>query len=226
MIQLLSAMAIFIGSHLVLSSGPVRRPLVRMMGEGAFSAGYSLVAVVLIVRTVIAFESAPREPLWSIAWLWLVPIVAMPVALLFLVCGLSQPNPTAVGAQFGAATDPAPGILRVTRHPVLWSFALWALAHVAPNGDPASLVFFGGFALLALGGMVIIDAKRRARDPEGYVRFAAATSRIPFLALATGRARPDWHGIGWRRLGAAALLYVALLVAHPLYTGMPILPLR
>jgi uncharacterized membrane protein len=195
-----------------------------MMGERAFSAGNSLVALALIVRTAIAFEAAPRVPLWSMAWTWLVPVAAMPVALLFLVCGLSQRNPTAVGGQFGAASDPAPGILRVTRHPVLWSFALWGLAHIAPNGDLASLVFFGGFALLALGGMAIIDAKRHARDPEGYARFAAATSRIPFLALASGRAQLDWPGIGWWRLAAAVFLYTALLVAHPAYTGVPILP--
>jgi uncharacterized membrane protein len=110
---------------------------------------------------------------------------------------------------------------------VLWAFALWALAHIAPNGDLASLIFFGGFAALALAGMVVIDMKRRARDPDGYARFAAATSRLPFLALLAGRARPDWRGIGWLRFAVAALVYVTLFIGHPWFTGgAAVLPLR
>ena len=176
--------------------------------------------------TVIAFERTPVEPLWALPWTPIVPAVAMPLALLFLVCGLSQRNPTMVGAHFSPTADPAPGILRITRHPVLWAFALWALAHIVPNGDAASLIFFGGFALLALAGMVILDLKRRARDPDGYARFAAVTSRLPFLALLLRRARPDWRGIGWRRLGVTVLLYAALFAGHFYYTGVPILPLQ
>jgi uncharacterized membrane protein len=227
MTSLAIAMAAFIGSHFALSSGPVRAALVRLVGEGAFLGVYSLLALALIVWTVLAFENAPFVPLWTLPWMPLVPVAAMPLALLFLVCGVSQRNPTMVGGHFSAAADPAPGILRITRHPVLCSFALWALAHLAPNGDLASLIFFGGFALLALAGMAVIDLKRRARDPEGYARFAAATSRLPFLAVLTGRARLDWHGIGWLRLAIAALLYAALFVGHPWFTGgAAVLPLR
>jgi uncharacterized membrane protein len=229
MTPLIIAMAAFIGTHLLLSSGPVRRPLVRAIGEGPFSGAYSVVALALIVWTVIAFERTPVEPLWALPWTPIVPALAMPLALLFLVCGLSQRNPTMVGAQFSAtdaAADPAPGILRVTRHPVLWAFALWALAHIVPNGDVASLIFFGGFALLALAGTVIIDVKRRGRDPDGYARFAAATSRVPFLALLLRRTRPDWRGIGWWRLGVTVLLYAALFAGHSYYTGVPVLPLQ
>jgi uncharacterized membrane protein len=226
MTSLVIAMIAFLGSHFALSSGPVRAALARLVGEAAFQGAYSLLALALIVWTVIAFENAPFVPLWTVPWMPLVPVVVMPLAVLFLVCGVSQRNPTMVGGHFSAAADPAPGILRITRHPVLWSFALWALAHIAPNGDLASLIFFGGFALLALAGTVVIDLKRRARDPEGYARFAAATSRLPFLNLLIGRARFDWRGIGWWRLGVAVLLYAALFIGHPTFTGASVLPLR
>src|SRR5262249_9059066 len=109
---------------------------------------------------------------------------------------------------------------------MLWAFALWGLAHIPPNGDLASVIFFGGFAVLALAGMVVIDLKRRARDPDGYARFTAATSRLPFLALLTRRARPDWRGIGWMRLGVALAPHALLFVPHPYYTGVPILPIH
>src|SRR5262249_23922119 len=134
--------------------------------------------------------------------------------------------PTMVGGRFSAARDPAPGILRITRHPVLWSFALWGLAHIPPGGDVASIIFFGGFATLALVGMVVLDFKRRARDPDGYARFAAATSRLPFLALITGRARFDFAGIGWVRVAVAVVLYAALFLGHPYFTGAPILSIQ
>jgi uncharacterized membrane protein len=219
-------MLAFIASHFVLSSGPVRRPLVRAIGEGPFSGAYSVVALALIVWVVIEFERAPVMALWALPWAPLAPVIVMPLAVLFLVCGLSQRNPTMVGGRFSATADPAPGILRITRHPVLWAFALWGLAHIPTGGDQASLIFFGGFAALALVGMVVIDLKRRARDPEGYARFAAATSRIPFAALITGRARFDFATIGWARIAIALALYAALFVGHPYFTGAPVLPIQ
>jgi uncharacterized membrane protein len=226
MTPLIAAMLAFIASHFVLSSGPVRGPLVRAIGEGPFAGLYSVIALALILWTVVEFNRAPIVALWALPWAPLAPVVIMPVALLFLVCGVSQRNPTMVGAGFAAAADPAPGILRITRHPVLWSFALWGLAHIVTGGDVASLVFFGGFAALALVGMVVIDLKRRARDPEGYARFAAATSRLPFWALITRRARLDLAGIGWARLAVALALYAALFAGHPYFTGTPVLPIH
>src|SRR5262245_59693951 len=65
---LVIAMAVFIVSHVLLSSAPLRAPLVRLIGEGAFAGVYSVAALVLIVWTVIAFEHAPVEPLWALPW--------------------------------------------------------------------------------------------------------------------------------------------------------------
>ena len=69
-----------------------------------------------------------------------------------------------VGRGFAAGGDPAPGILKVTRHPMMWAFGLWALAHIAANGDLRSLLLFGSMAVLALYGTVRLDAKRRAQN--------------------------------------------------------------
>ena len=143
-------------------------------------------------------------------------------ACLLLVCGLTQPNPTLVGRGFdAAAADPAPGILKVTRHPLMWGFGLWAIGHLAANGELAALILFGGVGFLALHGTMRLDAKRRARDPEGFARFAAATSNPPLGAILDGRQRlgAALAGIGWARLGGAALLYAALVLAHPYFAG-------
>ena len=149
-----------------------------------------------------------------------VPLFAMPFAVLLVVGGYTQANPTAVMQPMAAASrHPAPGILTITRHPVMWGIALWAISHIPPNGDAASLILFGGLAILALGGTLALDAKRRTRDPANFARLAAVTSNLPFMAIREGRTQ-----IGrvepWRLLVAAAA-YFSLMIAHPYIAGVP-----
>jgi uncharacterized membrane protein len=77
--------------------------------------------------------------------------------------------------------------------------------------------------LLALGGTVLIDRKKRLALGSNWSRLAEVTSNIPFLALATGRTRLRPYEIGLLRVIAGLLLYAVLLLAHPLYTGHAIL---
>ncbi|MFP6745192.1 MAG: NnrU family protein, partial [Alphaproteobacteria bacterium] len=74
-----------------------------------------------------------------------VPLAVMPVAAVLLVCGLTTRNAMAMYWDKPAAGEPVPGILKVTRHPVMW-----AVAHMAPNGDVASIIFFAAFAVMAV----------------------------------------------------------------------------
>ncbi|MFZ3237690.1 MAG: NnrU family protein, partial [Stellaceae bacterium] len=118
--------------------------------------------------------------------------------------------------------DPAPGIMRVTRHPVMWALGLWALSHLAANGDLRSIWFFGVIAALALGGTLLIDRKKQIALGSYWQRLAGVTSNIPFAALVTGRTRLRWRDIGLLRPLAALLLYVVLYLAHPLFAGVPV----
>ena len=132
-------------------------------------------------------------------------------------------NPTAIGGETALRQEPR-GIVRVTRHPMLWSFALWAAVHVLGNGDVASLLFFGAFLLTALAGMPSIDAKVGARDPEGWRHFAAATSILPFGAITSGRNRFAPAEIGWAPVALGVALWAVLLWAHPWIFGLSALP--
>jgi uncharacterized membrane protein len=105
-------------------------------------------------------------------------------------------------------------MIRVTRHPLMWSFMLWAVTHILARGDLASLVFFGGFLVVAALGTVLIDARKRASLGEDWKRFAAVTSNVPFGAIAAGRNRFVAGEIGWRVVSIAVVAYVALLAAH------------
>ena len=104
----------------------------------------------------------------------------------------------------------------ITRHPFRWGIALWALVHLIINGDLASLILFGSLLVLAVGGTLAIDAKRRRNFGEQWIKFAQVTSDIPFAAIAAGRNRlgPALVEIGvWRPL-AAILLYAAAFYLH------------
>ena len=47
------------------------------------------------------------------------------------------------------------------------------------------------------------------------------TGVVPFAAIANGRAKLDWKGIGWWRPVGALALYAALMHAHAWIVGVP-----
>jgi uncharacterized membrane protein len=214
----------FCGSHTLLSSTRLRGSLRDQLGEQGFLLVYSLTALVTFAWFVVAYARAPTILLWAPPrWMALVPVLVMPLATILLVAGYTTPNPTAVGMERRArADDPAPGILRVTRHPVMWAVGLWALSHLIANGDLGSLWFFGSIGVLALGGTVLIDRKKRLALGSHWQRLASVTSNLPFAALAAGRTRLRWRDIGVLRPVAALLLYAVLYLAHPIFTGVPV----
>lgn len=206
----------FVGGHFLLSALPVRDAVVARIGERSFLAGYSLLMTVFLAWGVLAYRGAPHVELWNPgAAARYVPIVVMPFALVLAVLGLTTRNPTMVMGEYAVNSGKAvTGIVTITRHPFLWGAALWALAHLAANGDTASLLLFGGMALLALGGMAAIDRKRAAKLGKAWESVRDATSVIPFAAALEGRTRIDWAGIGWVRPAIALVLYVALFTTH------------
>jgi uncharacterized membrane protein len=214
MSTLLAATAAFLLTHFVAST-PLRAALVKGLGEWPYRGLYSTVALATLYWMGAAYAEAPREPLWSGPRL--LPAVVMPLAFVLAACGFGG-NPTMVGAErLLKSTEPARGIIRVTRHPIMWAIMLWAAAHVIARGDVKSLVFFGSLLLLAGVGTLAMDARKRA-DPN-WARFAAVTSNVPFLAIAQGRNRIAWSEIGWVRPLAGLALYAAVLAAHPWLFG-------
>jgi uncharacterized membrane protein len=112
--------------------------------------------------------------------------------------------------------ETARGMVRITRHPFLWGVALWAVTHLIVNGELASLILFGTFLVLAIGGTAAIDAKRRRKSREQWQRFAQATSSVPFAAIVRGgnRLAPALAEIGPWRIIVAVALYAAAFYLH------------
>lgn len=225
LISLAIAAVAFCGSHVLLSSTGLRGSLRDQLGERGFLAVYSLTALVTFAWLLAAYAHAPTIVFWPHRrWMALVPVAVIPVAAILLVAGYTTPNPTAVGMERAArADDPAPGILRITRHPVMWAIGLWAISHMIANGDLRSLLFFGAFAALSIGGTLLIDRKKRLALGSNWPRLAEVTSNLPFAAILTGRTRPRLRDIGLLRLAAGLLLYAVLYEAHALIAGIPVI---
>ena len=208
--MLVLATAAFLATHFVAST-PLRPALVNAMGEWPYRGLYSLVAFVTLGWMIWAYAGAPREPLW--AGTREIAYALMPLAFILIACGYWR-NPTMVGAdQLLKSDDPARGMIRITRHPIMWGVILWAAAHILARGDLKGLVFFGGFFVLAVVGTLAMDARKRS-NPD-WPRFAAVTSHVPFVAIAQGRNRIVWREIGWLRPALGLLVFLGVLGFHP-----------
>ncbi|UQA60337.1 NnrU family protein [Polyangium aurulentum] len=222
--SLAAATLVFVLGHLALSFAPIRRRLVGAMGEKPFMGVYSLLVTAGLIWMILAWRAAPYVEIWRAPpWARWIPLVVMPVAFVFLVAGMSTKNPTSMGPANAAATEPQ-GFVRITRHPNLWAFALWGLAHIPPNGDASSLMLFGGIAFLAIAGMIHIDAKRRAAMGEAWGHFAAKTSLVPFGAVLSGRTRLGLDKGMVVRILVGLVLYAGLLHGHRGLFGVSPLP--
>ena len=216
--HLILSVAVFIGAHSLSNWKPLRGPIEAKYGRVAFYGGYSVVSTVLLVWVVAAALDSPTVSVWEQQpWMRWVPPVLMPAACLLWVLGMTQRNPFSIGLG-GKGYDPArPGVVRLTRHPIIWGLGLWAGAHIVPNGHLAGLVLFVPLLLLCLVGPPILDAKRRKSLGEEEWRRLAGGAR-PFDA---GRLLAE---LGWLRIAGGLALYPALLWLHPLVIGLNPLP--
>jgi uncharacterized membrane protein len=205
---LLSAIA-FVGTHFLLSH-PLRTPLVRSLGEGPFRGIYSLVAIIFFALMVYFYRAIGREPqLWNSGEAgWIIGTFLMWFASILFV-GSFIKNPALVGARRPAG-GPA-GVMRITRHPMMWSFALWAAVHLMILAMPKTVVLDGAIILLALGGAAAQDRKKAGLMGEDWHDWTAQTAFVPFTR---GVANP-----GLVAFVGGTLLFFAATWLHPVPAG-------
>ena len=216
---------LFVASHFALSAAAVRDPLVRALGLWPFRGLYSIVAIALFVWILYALGAAPRVELWrSPIAIKHLSLTIAPIAWVLLVCGYTQRNPTALGQERPGALR-AQGILKITRHPVMWAIALWAIAHLLASGEAGPSILFLAMAVLALGGAWHSDRRRAASGGPEWEAFARETSSVPFAALAAGRTRMKIAELGWWRIALALLIHGVVLFFHGRIFGVAPLPM-
>jgi uncharacterized membrane protein len=173
MTEFLLALLAFVAAHVLPARMGLRDRGVALWGERAYLAVYALLSVALLAWLISAAPRAPVIPLWSAGPAgYHFALTLMLPACVLLAGGAASPNPLSINFGVSGYDPSRPGLVGVTRHPLLWGFFLWAVAHLIPNGDLVSLILFGGFALFALLGMVIIDRRKRRQLGEQCRRCA------------------------------------------------------
>lgn len=200
LLNVIAGTAAFVGTHLLMSH-PLRAPLVARLGEKGFQGVYALVSFATFGWMVLALRAMGPEPfLWALpGWAWPLGSAIMLVASILLAGSLIG-NPALPGMPAGKGAPR--GVLAITRHPMMWSFALWALVHALVWPQPSVLVLCAGIAFLALVGSAGQDAKKARLQPDFWPRWREQTGFVPFTGPASARAMwPGWGVI----LGGVAL---------------------
>ncbi len=209
MTNVLIAAIAFVGSHFLLSH-PLRAPIVARLGEKGFTGVYALVAFATMGWLAHVYQSGPDEaPLWAVGdAIWAVATVLMLVGSVLFVGSLIG-NPALPDPGKAAKPIPAPrGVFTVTRHPMMWGFAIWGVVHILVMPTPSNIVLAGSIVVLALVGAHLQDAKKARLQPGTWPTWQAQTSYWPF-------AGPTPIG-GFRgpHIGGGVIVWLAATWAH------------
>ncbi|WP_439958422.1 NnrU family protein [Roseovarius mucosus] len=198
---------------------PLRPWLQARLGASGFTLAYSALSLAVLAWLIAAAGRAPHVTLWDWApWQVHVPLIVMGPVCVILALSIGRPNPFSFGGARNDLFDPArPGIVRWSRHPLLAALALWAAAHVVPNGDLAHVILFGTFAAFAVLGGRLIDRRKRRGMGADWQRLRVVVEDAPLLSW-------RWPGDILARLVAAVFLYAMLLWVHPVLFGVSPLP--
>jgi protein-S-isoprenylcysteine O-methyltransferase Ste14 len=183
-----------------------------------------MISVLVIAWMVSAALAAPYLELWpmTVGVMWATAIVML-IATVLTVLGLTTPNPFSVPVKPDQFDPENPGILALTRHPLLLGLALWAGAHVLSNGALSAVILFGFAFVFSLAGMGILDARRKRHWGENVWNSRAAQTtllsiRVQRMPLGDWRWvlvavlwRHDWTAPHCDRSAAAPTLNLLIL---------------
>ena len=191
-IELIAAVTLFMLSHRIPAWIGVKEGLIARLGRAGYTMAFSAISLLLLWWLIVAAGRAPFVPLWDQAiWhRWAVNLL-MPAAIALAVFGIGAPNPFAFEGRAQGYDPSRPGIVGVTRQPLLWALALWSGAHLLANGDLAHVILFTPFLLLALIGTRMVETRRqRMMGDDAWTRLTAGTSTLPLWALIRGSWQP------------------------------------
>lgn len=211
--MLVLASVAFVGTHFLMSH-PLRARLVYVFKAGGFLLVYSLVSLVTFAWMVIEFQRAPKEvALWpadDIAWA-VATVVMLLASILFV--GSFVRNPSLPGMPDAMAAQKPLGVFKVTRHPMMWGFALWGVAHILVAARPDNFIFSGAIIFLALAGAKAQELKKKKLvgvEWDAWLRQTSFGLRLGQIASA---------GAGVWIFGIA--LWLGASWAHGYFGGFP-----
>ena len=142
-------------------SHPMRKEMVRIFRQNGFALVYSAVSLLTFGWMVFEFMRAPKADLYWPASdaVWIAASILTLLAAMLFVGSLVR-NPSFPGASDALAAQKPSGAFRVTRHPMMWSFALWGVAHILVAPRPDNFIFSGAIIFLALAGAKAQEIKK------------------------------------------------------------------
>jgi len=192
MLILIIGLIIFPVLHLMPTFAPRQHDaLVARFGANRWRGIFSVISLIGLALVVYGYSISPFIDVWyPPKGMTHLTLTLMLFAVICLVASLM----------------PAGHIATKTKHPMVLSVKIWALAHLLSNGDLRSILLFGTF--LAWGVITRISLKRRER--------AGLLTRAPFVS-----AKYDLYAVV---IGLVA--YVAILLKlHELLIGVSPLPM-
>jgi uncharacterized membrane protein len=201
--------ALFVGTHFAMSH-PLRAGMVRMLGERGFLFAYVAVSLTTFYGISRFYGPASAEApglVWTAGdAAWIAATLLMWAGSVLFVGSLRR-NPAFPTGRAAPTRIAAPrGVFAITRHPMMWGFAVWAIVHAVVNATPASLVVSATILMLALGGAAGQDAKKLKSIGAPWAEWRRATAFVPF---GRGLALPDAFAL----LGGT-LLWLGATYAH------------
>ncbi|QBX34740.1 hypothetical protein E4L95_05195 [Paracoccus liaowanqingii] len=147
MLILILGVALWWAAHLFKRIAPAQRASMGDRGK-AMVTGALVLSIILMV---IGYQGAQGAVYWgpSPAMVGINNLLVLVAIYLFAASGMKTK------------------VTSFTRHPQLWGFSLWAVAHLLVNGDVPSFVLFGGLLVWALLEMVLINRAAPWVRPKG-----------------------------------------------------------
>lgn len=222
-LQLLTWWLLFGGTHILLSSVPLRARLIPALGLRGFKAVYSLAALATFIPLVVTAWNNRHEgallydpPSWTVH----VTETVMLLSVLLLALSVATPSPaTTVMEMTGRARSQPRGVLRVTRHPNNTGFILFGLAHMISNPTVGDWTFWGGFVIFGVASALHQDRRSLATGPAGFDGFVRQTSFLPFAAILAGRQRLVLRELSRAAMLVGVVFWMALRLLHPHLIG-------
>jgi len=208
------AALIFVATHFAMSH-PLRPGLVARFGERRFQIAYTVVALATFGWMLWAAGRVHGElPLWIAGdAAWLAASLLMWVGSVLFIGSLRRNPAFPTTGRPPTQIGDARGVFSITRHPMNWGFASWALTHIIVDPTPSVLLLSTAILILALGGSVGQDIKKRRLLGDVWRDWETRTALVPFA-----------RGLAWPGVFASVggtILFFAATWAHGALGGMP-----
>ena len=173
---LVLGLVIFLGLHSTrIVAESVRANAIARLGEGPWKGIYSLLSAIGFVLIVWGFARAR----FTAPLLWTAPAGARHATVFLMLVSMLL---------FAGYFVRRSHIAVAVHHPMVWSVAVFAAAHLIANGSAADLVLFGAFLLWALADLASAYARDRRNafvypEPDWIATLAAIVLGLIFWAV-------------------------------------------